>query len=164
MKPPKFTIYTDGACTGNPGPGGYGVVIKGPDKAQELSGGFALTTNNRMELLAVILGLKALKEASEVTLFSDSKYVVDAINQEWVFRWQTNKWKRNKRDKAENVDLWKQLLPLLKKHTVSFKWVKGHAGDPANERCDTLAVTAAKKKSLPPDKGYGEKSKQASLF
>lgn len=164
MNSPKFTIYTDGACTGNPGPGGYGIVIKGPGKAQELSGGFSLTTNNRMELLATIIGLKALNEPSAITLFSDSKYVVDAINKEWVFRWQTNNWKRNKKDKAENVDLWKQLLPLLKKHKVTFKWVKGHAGDPANERCDMLAVIAAKKKNLPQDKGYGERSKQGKMF
>ena len=161
---PKFTIYTDGACTGNPGPGGYGIVINGPSHPQELSGGFSLTTNNRMELFAAILALKALKAPSEVTLYSDSKYLVDAINKEWVFRWQANKWKRNKKDKAENVDLWKLLIPELKKHKVSFKWVKGHAGDPANERCDKLAVMAAKQKNLPPDRGYGKKTKQGNLL
>ena len=117
-----------------------------------------------MELLAVVLGLKALKETSKVTVYSDSKYVVDAINKEWVFRWQTNHWKRNKKDKAENVDLWKQLLPELEKHKYTFKWVKGHAGNSANERCDKLAVEAAHQKNLPPDKGYGEKNKQGSMF
>ena len=160
----KITIYTDGACTGNPGPGGYGIVIRGLEGTQEMSGGFSLTTNNRMELLAAIEGLKAIKTPSEITLYSDSKYLVDAINKEWVFRWQTNKWKRNKREKAENVDLWKQLLPELKKHKVRFIWVKGHAGAPSNERCNKLAVEASKEKNLPPDEGYGEKSKQKSMF
>ncbi len=164
MNTKKITIYTDGACTGNPGPGGYGIVIKDSKGSRELSGGFLLTTNNRMELLAAILGLKGLNEPSQVTLYSDSKYLVDAINKEWVFRWQANKWKRNKKDKAENIDLWKQLLPQLKKHQVTFKWVKGHAGDPANERCDMLAVAASKQKDLLPDQGYREKSKQQSMF
>lgn len=161
---PKITIYTDGACTGNPGPGGYGVVLINEQNRKELSAGYKKTTNNRMELLAAIRGLEALSEASEVRLFSDSKYLVEAINQKWVFRWQANKWMRNKRDKAENVDLWKRLLPLLKTHKVHFIWVKGHAGHPENERCDALAVAAAAGKNLLSDTGFQIKPRQNTLF
>ena len=147
-------IYTDGACSGNPGPGGYGVILISGKHRKELSGGFAKTTNNRMEMMAVIEGLRALKQSCQVTLFSDSKYVVDAINQGWALRWQANNWKRNKREKALNVDLWQQLLPLLDQHTVEVRWVKGHADDRDNQRADQLAVKASLAPNLPPDRGY----------
>lgn len=148
------TIYTDGACVGNPGPGGYGVVLKYGDHRKELSGGFSPTTNNRMELLAAIEGLAALKESCQVTLHSDSRYVVDGIAKGWAERWQENGWMRNKKEETINPDLWTRLLELCKAHDVEFKWVRGHAGNPDNERCDQLAVQASLKKNLPPDAGY----------
>ena len=135
----KVTIYTDGACSGNPGPGGYGTVLIHKSHRKELSGYEADTTNNRMEILGAIMGLEALKESCEVDLYSDSKYLVDAIEQGWVTRWRNNNWMRNKKDPALNTDLWEWLLPLLSKHKVKFHWVKGHAGNPENERCDALA-------------------------
>lgn len=137
----KFVeIFTDGACSGNPGPGGYGVVLRYGTKEKELSGGDSSTTNNRMELLGVITGLAALKEPCHVTLTTDSKYVVDSITKGWVYNWKKNNWIKSDKKPALNVDLWEQLLPLLEKHKVTFKWVKGHAGHPENERCDRLAV------------------------
>ncbi|MBR6394771.1 MAG: ribonuclease HI [Ruminococcus sp.] len=137
----KFVeIFTDGACSGNPGPGGYGVVLRYGTKEKELSGGDSSTTNNRMELLGVITGLAALKEPCQVTLTTDSKYVVDSITKGWVYNWKKNNWIKSDKKPALNVDLWEQLLPLLEKHKVTFKWVKGHAGHPENERCDRLAV------------------------
>ena len=138
----KVTIYTDGACSGNPGPGGYGTVLIHKSRRKELSGYEAATTNNRMEIFAAIAGLEALKEPCSVDLFSDSKYLVDAIEQGWVTRWRNNNWMRNKKDPALNTDLWERLLPLLNKHQVKFHWVKGHAGNPENERCDALAQGA----------------------
>lgn len=164
MPTPQITIYTDGACIGNPGPGGYGVVLQQGGKRREFSGGFARTTNNRMEIYAAIVGLQALKRPSKVTLYSDSKYLVNAVTEGWVQRWHANRWMRNKRDKAENADLWRQLLPLLEKHEVTFRWVKGHAGDPANERCDKLANSAAGKRNLPPDPGFRTETRQSKLF
>lgn len=161
---PHATIYTDGGCIGNPGPGGFGVVLQVNGKTKELSGGYARTTNNRMELLAAIIGLEALPQAHQVTLFSDSKYLVNAVEKGWVYRWQANRWMRGRKQKAENTDLWKRLLPLLDIHQVRFRWVKGHAGDPANERCDRLANTAAKKPGLPPDPGFKPPNSQPSLF
>ncbi len=139
----KVEIYTDGACSGNPGPGGYGVILKYNGHSKELSAGYKNTTNNRMELLAIIKGLEALKEPCEVTVYSDSRYIVDAINKGWVQRWASNHWMRNKKEVAKNIDLWERLLDLLKTHRVTFKWVKGHAGHKENERCDELAVKAA---------------------
>ena len=137
----KFVeIFTDGACSGNPGPGGYGVVLRYGTREKELSGGDSSTTNNRMELLGVITGLAALKEPCQVTLTTDSKYVVDSITKGWVYNWKKNNWIKSDKKTALNVDLWEQLLPLLEKHKVTFKWVKGHAGHPENERCDRLAV------------------------
>jgi len=136
------TIYTDGACSGNPGPGGYGAVLIYGEHRKEFSGYDAATTNNRMEIMGAIAGLEALKEACRVNLYSDSRYVVDAITKGWVLRWQQNNWKRNKKDSALNVDLWERLLPLLDMHNVTFHWVKGHAGHPENERCDELARAA----------------------
>ena len=150
----KLTIYTDGGCINNPGPGGYGVVLKKDDKRKELSAGFRLTTNNRMELMACIVGLKALKRKSSVVIYSDSKYVVDGVQKGWAKRWKANGWMRNKRDRAENVDLWEELLELCEKHEVGFEWVKGHAGIPENERCDQMAMRAASQKNLKPDEVY----------
>jgi len=138
----QVTIYTDGACSGNPGPGGYGVVLLHKSHRKELSGGDKQTTNNRMETLAAIVGLEALKEPCQVALYSDSKYLVDAIQKGWAKRWQQNNWMRNKKDPALNSDLWERLLALLGKHHVTFHWVKGHAGNPENERCDELARAA----------------------
>jgi len=135
----KITIYTDGACSGNPGPGGYGVVLIHNAHRKELSGGEKETTNNRMEVLAAIVALEALNQPCEVALYSDSKYLVDAIEKGWARRWRENNWMRNKKEPALNVDLWERLLPLTDKHKVSFHWVKGHAGNPENERCDELA-------------------------
>lgn len=135
-------IYTDGACSGNPGVGGYGTVLLYGTARKELSEGYQKTTNNRMELLAVIKGLEALKEPCQVSLYSDSKYVVDAIEKGWVKKWQANGWKRNQKEMALNVDLWERLLPLLEKHKVKLIWVKGHADNKENERCDFLARQA----------------------
>lgn len=139
------TIYTDGACRGNPGPGGYGVILMYGEQKKELSGGAAQTTNNRMELTGVLEGLKALKRPCEVTLYSDSKYVVDMVEQGWLDRWKQNNWMRNKKEPAKNVDLLEELCALLKFHRVKFVWVKGHAQNPYNNRCDELAVAAAEK-------------------
>lgn len=147
-------LYTDGACSGNPGKGGYGAILKYKNHERELSCGFRLTTNNRMEILAVIAGLSALNEACNVHVYSDSKYVIDAITKGWVYKWEANGWMRNKKDPAVNVDLWEQLLVLLDAHNVEFHWVKGHAGHPENERCDRLAVSAAAKEDLQEDEGY----------
>lgn len=133
-------IFTDGACSGNPGPGGFGVVLRFGNTEKELSGGCSATTNNRMELLGVITGLSALKESCEVKLTTDSKYVVDSVTKGWVYGWKKKGWIKSDKKPALNVDLWQQLLPLLEKHKVTFIWVKGHAGHPENERCDSLAV------------------------
>ncbi|MDY7009115.1 MAG: ribonuclease HI [Cyanobacteriota bacterium] len=153
-KIPEVTIYTDGACSGNPGPGGYGVVIITDKQRQELSGGYKLTTNNRMELMAAILGLQTLESAYNVTLYTDSKYIVDAITKGWAKRWRANDWKRNKKEKAMNPDLWEKLLDLCNQHQVEFSWVRGHSGNIENERCDKLAVQASQQSNLPPDSGY----------
>ena len=136
----KVEIFTDGACSGNPGPGGWGAILRYNGVEKELSGGDPLTTNNRMEMLAVIEALKALKEPCEVTVTSDSQYVCNGINKGWAANWQKNNWIKSDKKPALNVDLWEQLLPLLEKHDVTFNWVKGHAGHPENERCDRLAV------------------------
>ncbi len=138
-------IFTDGACSGNPGPGGWGAVLRYQGREKELSGGEASTTNNRMELSAVIAALEALKEPCQVTLTSDSKYVIDAIEKGWARKWRANGWMRNKKDPALNPDLWGRLLDLLDQHEVTFVWVKGHAGHPENERCDALAVAQSAK-------------------
>ncbi|MBQ9807545.1 MAG: ribonuclease HI [Ruminococcus sp.] len=133
-------IFTDGACSGNPGPGGYGVVLRYGKTEKELSGGDANTTNNRMELLGVITALEALKEPCQVVLTTDSRYVVDSVTKGWVYSWKKKNWIKSDKKPALNVDLWERLLPLLEKHKVTFNWVKGHAGHPENERCDRLAV------------------------
>ena len=150
----KVKIYTDGACLGNPGPGGYGAVLLYGTLRKELSGGFRLTTNNRMELMGAIVSLQSLKTLCEVTLFTDSQYVVNAMSKGWARRWRQNRWMRNKTEKAVNPDLWELLLSLCERHQVTFVWVRGHAGDPENERCDELSKQAAIAKDLPVDKGY----------
>ena len=142
----KFVeIFTDGACSGNPGPGGWGAVLRFGQREKELCGGETDTTNNRMELTAVIEALSALKEPCSVKLTTDSKYVCDAITKGWVYSWKQNGWKKADKKPALNIDLWEKLLPLLATHEVEFCWVKGHAGHPENERCDTLAVEFYKK-------------------
>lgn len=140
MNKQEVKIYTDGACSGNPGAGGYGIVLQCMGQEKQLSGGASETTNNRMELTAVIEGLKALKRPCKVTLYTDSKYIVDAITKGWVYKWKSNGWMRDKKSPALNSDLWKELLPLLETHEVEFVWVKGHAGHRENEICDSLAV------------------------
>ncbi|MGL5682388.1 MAG: ribonuclease HI [Marinifilaceae bacterium] len=150
-----ITIYTDGAASGNPGPGGYGTVLLSGTHRKELSAGFRLTTNNRMELLAVIKGLEQLKqEGNDVTIYSDSKYVVDAVEKQWVFGWEKTGFKGKK-----NPDLWRRFLVVYRKHRVKFIWVKGHASIPENERCDQLAVAASKSANLSIDTGYEEGDK-----
>ena len=138
----QVNIYSDGACSGNPGPGGYGTVLEYNGVTKEFSEGFADTTNNRMEMLGAIVGLEALKEPCEVTLYSDSRYLCESVNQRWVYGWQARGWKKADKKPALNVDLWQRLLPLLETHQVTFVWIKGHAGHPMNERCDALAVAA----------------------
>lgn len=138
-------IYSDGACSGNPGPGGYGVLLRQRDKELELSGGEPETTNNRMELMGVITGLEALKKPCKVIIQTDSKYVVDGIMKGWAKSWKKNGWVKGDKKPALNADLWDRLLNLLEKHDVEFNWIKGHAGHPENERCDKLAVAARKK-------------------
>ncbi len=141
----KVEIFTDGACSGNPGPGGYGVILRYNGVEKELSGGDSEATNNRKELTAAIKGLEALKERCCVTLYSDSKYLTDAINCGWAVKWRENGWMRTKREQALNVDLWERLLDLMEEQEVTFVWVKGHAGHPENERCDRLAVEQTEK-------------------
>ena len=141
----KVEIFTDGACSGNPGPGGWGAVLRCDGKEKTLSGGEKETTNNRMELTAVIESLKLLKYPCEVILTTDSKYVCDSINQKWVYGWKNNGWKKSDKKPALNVDLWEQLLPLLETHNVKFLWVKGHNDHPENERCDKMAVAETEK-------------------
>lgn len=150
----KVTIYTDGSARGNPdGPGGYGVILHYVDSKGELhestrSAGYKKTTNNRMELMGVIVGLEALNKPCEVEVVSDSKYVTDAFNQRWIENWQKNNWRKSDKKPVLNVDLWKRLLEAKKNHQVKFTWVKGHEGHPENERCDKLAVEAALSENL----------------
>lgn len=152
---PTIYLFTDGASSGNPGPGGYGVILRCGSLEKEMSGGFECTTNNRMELLAVIVGLEAIKwEKATVEVYSDSSYVVKAINEGWLQNWERKGWRR-----VKNVDLWQRFLAVYKRHKVTFNWVRGHAGHPENERCDALAVAAgagavAAGVRLPPDEGY----------
>lgn len=150
----EVSLYTDGACIGNPGPGGYGLVLVYGTHRREISGGYRRTTNNRMELMSVIKGLEALKESCRVSVFSDSKYVVDAFSKGWAEKWRANGWRRNKKEQAINPDLWERVLDLCAGHDVEFRWVKGHSGHPENERCDQLATRAASQPDLPPDEPY----------
>lgn len=144
MNIPNVEIYTDGACSGNPGAGGWASVLLYEQHKKEVYGNARETTNNRMELTAVIEALKALKRPCNVTLYSDSKYVIDSINKDWVYKWEANNWIKSDRKPALNTDLWKELLALLELHRVKFVWVKGHNGNEYNERCDELAVKAIK--------------------
>ena len=139
------TIYTDGACSGNPGPGGWGAILEWNGMEKELSGGAAETTNNRMELTGVIEALRALKEPCAVELYTDSKYVFDAVDKRWVYGWRAKGWVKSDKKPALNVDLWEQLLPLLERHEVRWHWVKGHAENEKNNRCDRLAVAESQR-------------------
>ena len=140
----KVTIYTDGACSGNPGPGGWGAILEYNGIEKELSGGDKDTTNNKMELTGVIEALSALREPCEAEIFTDSRYVVDGIEKGWAEKWKANGWMRNRREPALNPELWDKLLSLLSTHKVTFRWVKGHASNEKNNRCDTLAVLKSK--------------------
>ena len=141
----KVNIYTDGACSGNPGPGGWGAILEYEGHEKELSGGEDTTTNNRMELTAVIQGLRALKESCIVELYSDSKYVIDGLQKGWAVSWRKNGWKKSDKKPALNPDLWEILLNLTEKHNLHYHWVKGHAENPKNNRCDEMAVAEWKK-------------------
>ena len=152
--PPHVKLYTDGACSGNPGPGGYGVVMLSGERRMELSDGYRATTNNRMELLAAITALENLKRPCRVTLYSDSQYVVNAINEGWLEGWIKRGWRKSNKKPVENTDLWKRLLPLLERHEVTFKWVRGHTNVRENERCDQLAVEASMGLDLKVDEGF----------
>jgi len=153
-----IVIYTDGGSINNPGPGGYGVVIMEGGRKIELCGGFRLTTNNRMEMMAAIVALRQVKNRQEtIRLYSDSSYLVNGISKGWLKKWQSNGWKRSDGQYVLNIDLWQELIDLIEKGNVSFHWVKGHAGNELNERCDKLAVNSAKKDDLPVDSGYEKK-------
>jgi ribonuclease HI len=158
--PGEITIYTDGAARGNPGPGGYGVVLISGRHRLEKSEGYRLTTNNRMELMAVIAGLEALRIAgSNVVIYTDSKYVADAVNKGWVFQWESKAFKKKK-----NPDLWIRFLAVYRKHKVRFEWIKGHANNPENEICDQLAVGASKNNTLIDDSGYNPEEESSMLL
>lgn len=159
----RIAIYTDGAAEPNPGPAGYGVVLKYKSNRKELSEGFQISTNNRMELLAIIVGLEALAERCCVTLYSDSKYVVDAVNNGSLFKWRDKNWWRTRTARVKNIDLWQRFLEVYEKHKVTLRWIKGHAGNPENERCDKLAVAAAQKKQRQVDSGYVNAEKDVPL-
>jgi len=157
--PHKITVYTDGAASGNPGPGGYGAVLLSGYHRKELSGGFRLTTNNRMELLAVIIALETLRyTGSEVTLYTDSRYVADAVEKGWVFEWEKKRFRKKK-----NPDLWIRFLKSYRLHRVKFIWIKGHADNAENERCDRLAVLASQSDNLLEDEGYGQDTDPAFM-
>ena len=156
----KVYAYSDGAALGNPGPGGYGVVLKYGSAVKELSAGYRYTTNNRMELLGAIAALEALKRPCQVVLATDSRYVVDGISEGWAEKWRANGWRRGKRGQALNPDLWERLLVIASRHEVAFSWVRGHSGHPENERCDQLANHAARGKNLAVDEKY-EKTESA---
>lgn len=156
----EVTIFTDGACSGNPGPGGYGVVLISGRHRKEISEGFRLTTNNRMELMAAITGLQALKKpGTAVKLHTDSQYIVNAVNKGWVFGWEKKHFAKKK-----NQDLWIRFLAVYRRHKVTIVWVKGHNNNPENERCDTLAVAAAKNNALSDDTGYNPETEGESLI
>jgi ribonuclease HI len=157
---PRIIIYTDGAAKGNPGPGGYGLLLKSGEHYREISQGYRLTTNNRMELLAVIVALETLKiDGSQVDIYTDSRYVCDAVEKGWVFGWERNRFKKKK-----NADLWQRFLLVYRKHTVSFHWVKGHASIPENERCDELAVKASIQSNLLIDEVYEKENGPGTMW
>ena len=159
---PSVEIYTDGGCEPNPGPGGYGVVLVHPqtNKRKQASGGFRLTTNNRMEIFAAIAGLEMLKQPCQVTLYSDSRYLVDAMTQGWVESWKRKQWWHSKTERVPNRDPWERLGGLCEKHQVEFRWVRGHAGHAENELCDQLAMAALRQPNLPADAGHENKPEQ----
>lgn len=157
----NVTIYSDGSSKGNPGPGGYGTILQYIDKNAELhelelTQGYKMTTNNRMELLGAIVGLEALTKPCKVTVISDSQYLCNAFNKHWIENWAKNNWRKSDKSKVLNVDLWKRLLAAMEPHVVTYEWVKGHAGHPENERCDRLAFNSADEDNLPEDTGYEE--------
>lgn len=159
----EVIIYTDGACLGNPGPGGYGAVLLYQGQRKEISGGCRYTTNNRMELMAVIAALKALKYPCKVRIYSDSQYVVNGISKGWAARWQDRGWRRANQEPARNADLWQELLALCQQHEVSFEWLRGHNGQVENERCDALAEAAARQPELPPDVNFEAERGRSSV-
>ncbi|MEJ6571669.1 MAG: ribonuclease HI [Akkermansiaceae bacterium] len=150
----QVIIYTDGSSRGNPGPGGFGTLLIYKTQRKEISGGFAKTTNNRMEILAALVGIESLSETCEITVYSDSKYVIDTMAKGWIHGWKKKGWSRGKNKPLKNVDLWKRMSAAVLPHSITWKWVKGHAGNPNNERCDVLATTAADKRGNPADKGF----------
>lgn len=157
-KLPLVLIYTDGACSGNPGPGGYGAILRCGDYVREISGGYRLTTNNRMELTAIVKSLEQLKKPCRVELYSDSRYVVDAFNLGWVSGWVGRGWSKANRSAVKNVDLWKKIIDLARPHKISWIWVKGHSDNDFNSRCDRLAVEASRGESLSVDRGYEDQT------
>jgi ribonuclease HI len=160
----KAVVYTDGGCLGNPGPGGYAAIVLQGDDRVELSGGFKRTTNNRMEILACIMGLEALSPETGVVVISDSKYTVDTMTKGWAKKWRTKNWMRTPTERAKNADLWKRMLETCDGRKVTFRWVKGHAGNEENERCDVLAVAASNGEDLSEDTGFVEERKSLKLF
>jgi ribonuclease HI len=158
----QVTVYTDGGCFGNPGPGGYAAVLVSEGRRKVLTGGRRLTTNNRMEILAAIAALEALKNRCRVTVRSDSKYLVDAVQLGWAAKWRSKGWMRNKKERAENADLWVRLLELTAGHEVTFEWVRGHAGNPENEFCDRAAAEALQAAELPADEPYEQMRQTAT--
>lgn len=156
----KITLYSDGACSGNPGPGGFGTIIDSDGKRQIYEGGYKLTTNNRMELLGIIDPLEKITEAVDVTIYTDSQYIVNAINKKWLQGWIKKKWKTSSKKSVKNQDLWKRLLPLLEKNSVKICWIKGHNEHPENEECDKIAVAARMKKDLNTDFEYEKRQKK----
>jgi ribonuclease HI len=156
------TIYTDGACSGNPGPGGFGIILQSGAHRREIAAGYRLTTNNRMELLALIVALESLKHPCDVTLYSDSRYVIDSIEKGWVQSWQACGWRKADKKPALNVDLWQRVLPLLKRHQVRLVWVRGHAENEGNNRCDALAVEASRGDALGVDAVFEQQHAQAA--
>ncbi|WP_343219701.1 ribonuclease HI [Oceaniferula marina] len=150
----QISIYTDGSSRGNPGPGGFGTLLVYNGHCKELSGGFAKTTNNRMEILAALKGIEALSEPCKITLYSDSKYLIDAMDKGWIHGWRKKGWSRGPNKPLKNADLWQRMSKAVQKHQISWQWVKGHAGHRENERCDALATAAADRKGNPPDPGF----------
>lgn len=148
------TIFTDGACRGNPGPGGYGIILVHAEKRREISGGFRLTTNNRMELLAAIVALETLRFRCNVTLHTDSEYIYNAVTKGWLKGWKAKGWRKADGKPVANVDLWSRFILAQDRHDLTLSWVRGHAGHPENERCDKLAVEASHRDDLPDDDGY----------
>ena len=164
LKEDKVVIHTDGCALGNPGPGGYAVILRYKDRQKEISGGVQETTNNRMELMACIEGLRALKQKSTVVVFSDSKYLVDSINNKWIYKWRNEHWVKSRNRKVLNADLWKTLLDLIGQHEIEFRWIRGHNIDKSNQRCDFLAREVADKSNLSVDTGFDREELQSTLF